>query len=179
MGEDCRAIGRLCCEECVSRGLHPLSTFHVTQHCPVVRDEVSEERLAWYAGQPSDWKPKYPFFSRGRLQIYARNAPKTIPATTEEVIARRQWYDKQRGKKDMKPFIWCGRSFQNSPLAKQGAPQPQRSAHYARDNRRNDARASAKCDSYGSRRTFSPAASRSGSDSDPSGASFAREGYRS
>lgn len=180
LGDDCRAIGRLRCEECVSRGLHPLSTFHVTQHCPVVRDEVSEERLAWYAGQPSDWKPKYPFFSRDRLQIYARNVPKTVPATIEEVTARRQWYDKQRGKKDMKPFIWRGRSFQNSPLADVGAPQPQRSAHYARDNRRNDARVSStKYDLCGFCRTFSPVASRSGSDSDPSGATFAREGYRS
>ncbi|KAF1912143.1 hypothetical protein BDU57DRAFT_523534 [Ampelomyces quisqualis] len=134
MGEDCVAIGRLRCKECVSRGLYPLSTFHVAAHCPIVRDEVAIERLAWYAGQPKEWQPKYPFFSRDRLQIFARNAAKAMPPTAEEITARRQWYAKQDGsERPLKPFIWHRRSFKNSPLSKQGPPLPQRTAPYSRN----------------------------------------------
>lgn len=115
------------CNECVSRGLVQSSTSHITLHCPVVRDEVAAERLAWYAGQPREWMPKHPFSSRNRLQTFSPNAPRISATTQEEATARRQWYDSQRGfNVQIKPFVWFRRSFQESPQRHAGPIRPSR-----------------------------------------------------
>lgn len=122
LAKACTAKG-LRCDECVSRGLSELSQTHITLHCPVVRDEVALERNTWYKEQTL-WTPKYPFSSRDRLQTFAPNAPKVQPATDEEVAQRRQWYDQRRTSEDnkLKPFVWSGRSFKNSPQSAAGPP---------------------------------------------------------
>jgi hypothetical protein len=125
MHKKCDKLGRLSCNECVSRGLMFSSTNHITKHCPIVRDEVAAERLAWYAGQ-GEWAPKYPFSSRNRLQTYDEFPTPPLPATNEEITARRKWYDGQRNSAELKPFVWYGRSFEQSPLANVGPPPGQR-----------------------------------------------------
>jgi hypothetical protein len=125
---NCKKYGRtLKCDQCISRGLDMKSRFHIELHCPVIRDEVAAERLAWYAGQVKEWKPKYPFVSRSRLQAFAPGAPKPAAATEEEVAVRRKWYDDQnKAIEPLKPFVWKGRSFEESPLFGQGPPPGQK-----------------------------------------------------
>jgi hypothetical protein len=121
------------CEECVSRGLDQWATTHIALHCNIVTDEVSKERLTWYADQPKEWKPKHPFSSRDRLQTFAPNAPQVIPPSDEEVAARRKWYDDQKGSPNAtEPFVWEGRRFENSLLSGLGPPFPQNSSKSGR-----------------------------------------------
>jgi hypothetical protein len=130
MGDACPRVGKLRCDGCVSRGLMALSTTHIKRHCPIVRDEVAAERLAWYAGQPKEWAPKYPFTSKSRLKTYEEfPVPGVLkPATQEEITERRTWYDQGRRGSDGKllPFVWKGRSFERSHLRNAPAPPGQR-----------------------------------------------------
>jgi hypothetical protein len=124
--KSCTQIGSLHCAECVSRRLLASSTQHITLHCPIVRDEIAAERLAWYAGQGS-WAPKYPFSSRSRLQTFGEFPSLPLPATDEEMTARRQWYNKQRNSaQPLKPFVWHRHTFEESSLANAGPPAGQR-----------------------------------------------------
>jgi hypothetical protein len=124
----CDATG-LQCGECLSRGLNQEATTHVELHCPIVRDEVAAERLAWYAGQPKDWNPKHQFSSRDRLQTFGPNASRVVGPTQQEMTARRQFYDKQRDSgQHLEPFVWYRRSFANSPLRHAAPVRPRRPA---------------------------------------------------
>lgn len=123
----CLWKGPMRCEECVSRGLDVFAQSHISLHCNIVRDEVSEERLTWYADQPKEWKPKYPFSSRDRLQAFSPNASRVTPPTNEEIVARRKWYDDQKGSPNpLIYFVWEGRRFKNSALYGLGPPLPQK-----------------------------------------------------
>jgi hypothetical protein len=129
MYQDCDRIGSLLCDECVARGLNDSSTTHIALHCPVVRDEIAEERLAWYRGQPQHWQPKHAFSSETRLKTFAEVPNVRVqPTSFDEYTARRVFYDKQRvSNSPFKPFVWSGRSFQNSPFT--GPPPGQRNQH--------------------------------------------------
>tara|TARA_R110002003_G_scaffold62_25_gene5757 strand:- start:1761 stop:3404 length:1644 start_codon:yes stop_codon:yes gene_type:complete len=113
--DHCTATG-LRCSECVSRGYTQQATEHISRHCPLVRDEVAEERKKWFASRDhAGIKPKHRFVSH--LQKFAPNAPNAPPATNEEVQARFTWYARQRldnPNQRPQPFTWKGRSYEQS-----------------------------------------------------------------
>jgi hypothetical protein len=126
MHDKCNKVGSLHCDECVSRGLLKFSTTHIALHCPVVRDEIAAERLAWYAGQPKEWSPKHPFSSKSRLATFAESPMPPHPTSMAEFTTRRKWYGQQHGSSRMTPFVWAGRSFKESQLANGPPPAGRR-----------------------------------------------------
>jgi hypothetical protein len=133
MNDKCSRVGSLHCDECVSRGLTKLSTTHIALHCPIVRDEIAAERLAWYAGQPKEWSPKYPFSSKSRLATFAESPMLLHPTSMAEFTTRRKWYGQQHGSSRLTPFVWAGRLFKESKLANGPPPPGQRSSFLPRN----------------------------------------------
>jgi hypothetical protein len=117
----------LTCTECVLCRLIHSATTHIALHCPIVRENVRQERLTWYADQ-GIMRPKVPFSSIHHLQAFGPNARTAAASTQQEVTERRNIYLRQTNPNlPLVPFVWSSsEGFSNAP------PGPPRAAAVGR-----------------------------------------------